>query len=454
MKKPLRILIVEDSEDDTLFLLRELERGGFEPVSERVDSLQSMASALDRRGWDIIVSDHSMPGFGSLDAIRVLKEKELDIPFIVVSGAVGEELAVKAMKAGANDYVMKSQLTRLVPAIERELQEAWDRRSRRKTEEALQRSQQELSDFFDHAAVGLHWEGPEGTILRVNQTELDMLNYSQEEYLGHGIREFHVDEGVAEDILKRLHGGETLNNYEARLRCKSGAIRHVLINANVLWENGKFIRSRCFTRDITEHKHGEEAVAYLAAIVESTDDAVMGTTLEGTILSWNAAAERIYGYAADEVKGRSSSILIPPYRPDELPELYARIQRGERVERYETVRLRKDGTAIDVSLTLSPIKDARGKVIGISAIERDITSRRREEEDRLKLIDELTVALAKIRTLRGLVPICAACKKIRDDRGYWQKVELYVAEHTEAEFTHGLCPDCRLDLYPEYPVKP
>jgi PAS domain S-box-containing protein len=454
MNKSLRVLMVEDSEADALFVMRELKRGGFDPSFERVENSTGLTSALDRQPWDLIISYHSMPGFGSLDALELVKGKELDIPFIVVSGAIGEDMAVKAMKAGASDYLMKSQLTRLVPSIERELREALSRRARRRAEEALRRGQQELTDFFEHAAVGLHWEGPDGMILRVNQAELDILGYTRDEYLGHRISEFCVDEGVAEDILQRLHRGETLDNYEARLRCKGGAIKDVLLNSNVLWEGGKFIHSRCFTRDITERKRGAEAMAYLAAIVESSDDAIIGKTLDGTILSWNKGAERMYGYTADEIKGRSISILIPQYRPEELPEIYARIKRGEQVERYETVRLRKDGASLDVSLSLSPIKDAHGKVIGVSAIERDITLRKREEAERVKLIDDLTKALASIRTLRGLLPICASCKKIRDDGGYWQKVESYITQHTEAEFTHGICPDCMGRLYPEYTIRP
>jgi PAS domain S-box-containing protein len=453
MKKPLRVLVVEDSENDTLFLLRELERGGFEPTFERVASRDALSSALDRQPWDVVISDHSMPGFGSLDAIEVVKKRELDIPFIIVSGAIGEDVAVNAMKAGASDYVMKGKLTRLVPSIERELREAESRRARHKAEEELKRSQQELSDFFEHAAVGLRWEGPDGVILRANQAELDLLGYTRDEYLGHNIAEFHVDEGAAEDILRRLKNGETLNNHAARLRCKNATIKQVLINSNVLWEQGKFIHSRSFTRDVTDRRRAQEALSYLAAIVESSEDAIIGKTLDGTILSWNSGAESMYGYTASEVKGRSISILIPAYRPEELPALYDKIRQGGHIERYETVRMRKDGTAIDVALTLSPIKDAAGTVIGVSTIERDISARKREEEERLRLIQELTDALANIKTLKGLLPICASCKKIRDDHGYWQKVESYISDHTGAEFTHGICPDCMQRLYPEYTIK-
>ena len=452
MNKPLRVVLVEDSEDDAFLLLRELERGGFQPEAERVETLSRLGSALDRQDWDLVISDHSLNGFDSLHALELVKQRKLEIPFIIVSGRIGEDVAVKAMKAGANDYVMKDHLPRLVPSIERELRETQTRRAQKKAEEALLRSEQELNDFFERASVGLQWIGPDGIILRVNQAELDLLGYDHEEYAGQSISKFYADHGVADNLLQRLHAGEVLNNFEARLRCKNGATKHVLINANVLRENGNFIHSRCFTRDITDRKAAEAAQAYLAAIVESSDDAIIGTTLDGVILSWNSGAARMYGYQADEVKGASISLLSPHYRPEEWPQIYARIMQGVNIERFETMRRRKNGAVLEVSLTLSLIKDSHGKVIGVSAIERDITARKKEEEERSQLIGELTQALAKIKTLRGLLPICSCCKKIRDDGGYWQKLESYISEHTQAEFTHGICPDCLEKVYPEYNI--
>jgi PAS domain S-box-containing protein len=131
---------------------------------------------------------------------------------------------------------------------------------RRRADRTLRRSEQLLADFFENAAVGLHWVGPDGTILRANQTELDLLGYSKEEYVGRHIAEFHADPPVIADILNRLQCGECLQGYEARLRCKDGSIRHVLISSNVLWEDGKFIHTRCFTRDVTPQKKAELAL--------------------------------------------------------------------------------------------------------------------------------------------------------------------------------------------------
>jgi two-component system CheB/CheR fusion protein len=142
-------------------------------------------------------------------------------------------------------------------------------------------------------------------------------------------------------------------------------------------------------RDVTERRRAEEANLRLAAIVESSDDAIIGKTLDGIIMSWNAGAERIFGYSAEEVLGRHISILAPPERSDEIPKILERIRSGERIDHYETIRRRKDGQRIRISLTVSPIRDASGKIIGISKIARDITERKRAEEELRKSEEQL-----------------------------------------------------------------
>jgi PAS domain S-box-containing protein len=140
----------------------------------------------------------------------------------------------------------------------------------------------------------------------------------------------------------------------------------------------------------------EAASAYLASIIESCDDAIIGKTLDGIVVSWNPGAERLYGYSAAEMIGRSISLLIPTYRPEELPEIFETIKQGKAVDGLETVRIRKDGTPVEVSLTISPIKDAGGRVVGASTVARDIARRKQEENERLGLIKDLTSALAHV----------------------------------------------------------
>jgi two-component system CheB/CheR fusion protein len=146
-------------------------------------------------------------------------------------------------------------------------------------------------------------------------------------------------------------------------------------------EDGVPVRFVGTAQGITDRKRADEAMLRLAAIVESSEDAIVSKDLNGIIMSWNQGAERIFGYRADEVFRKPVTILIPPDRPNEEPEMLRRIRQGQRVEHYETVRRRKDGTLIDVSLTVSPVKDPKGRIIGVSKIARDITKQKRTERD-------------------------------------------------------------------------
>lgn len=138
----------------------------------------------------------------------------------------------------------------------------------KRVERALLRNEAQLTDFFENSAIGLHWVGPDGTVLRVNQAELDMLGYAREEYEGHRISKFHIDQNAIEDVLARLQDGEVLQDYEARLRCKDGGIKYVRINSSVYREDEKFIHTRCFTRDITERKRSESRLTLQYAITK------------------------------------------------------------------------------------------------------------------------------------------------------------------------------------------
>ena len=180
---------------------------------------------------------------------------------------------------------------------------------RKVAEEELLRSEQELTDFFENATIGLHWVGADGTILRANRTELDMLGYSQEEYVGRPIADFHADEEVICDILQRLKGGEKLAEYPARLRCKDGSIKDVLIDSSVLWQDGRFVRTRCFTRDVTERKRAEDRVREqeqrTRTILESVTDAFFGLGRDWRFTYVNRQAEALLGRTRDDLLGKN-----------------------------------------------------------------------------------------------------------------------------------------------------
>jgi len=147
MKIPIRVLIIEDSEDDKELMLDELRQGGYNPEYLRVDTSEALIGALDKQIWDIILSDYSMPDFDGLMALQIVKKRGLDIPFIIISGTIGEDVAVTAMKSGVHDYILKGNLKRLVPAVERELKDAEVRRQRQKAEVALKKKVDELENL-------------------------------------------------------------------------------------------------------------------------------------------------------------------------------------------------------------------------------------------------------------------------------------------------------------------
>src|ERR687897_2758762 len=171
MGMPLKVLLVEDSEDDALLLMRMLRRGGYDPAWERVDTAAAMEAALDGHSWDLVISDHSMPAFSSSAALGLLRRKGfLDVPFIIVSGRIGEDAAVAAMKAGAHDYLMKDNLARLNTAIERELREAEVRRERRRAEEKYR-------SIFENAVEGIFQTTLDGRFVTANPALARMFGY-------------------------------------------------------------------------------------------------------------------------------------------------------------------------------------------------------------------------------------------------------------------------------------
>jgi PAS domain S-box-containing protein len=325
--RPLRVLLVEDSAPDAELLVRHLESSGYDLRHQRVSNAARMEEALDGEQWDLVLCDYTLPNFSVVQAIELLKKKKLDLPFIVVSGTIGEKLAVEVMKAGAHDFIVKDNLTRLAPAIDRELREAKVRAQR------------------------------------------------------------------AADL---------------------------------------------------------EKLFYLAAIVDSTGEAIVSQNLDGIITTWNAGARQLFGYTEEEAVGQSVFLIIPESLRSTRDEIFEKLRAGKPIEPFETKRLRKDGVEVDVYLAISPIKGVDGRLVGASAISYDITERKKMEEERTKMIQQLNETLSKVRTLSGLLPICANCKKIRDDKGYWQKLETFVHEHSDAEFSHSICPDCMEKLYPDF----
>lgn len=228
---------------------------------------------------------------------------------------------------------------------------------------------------LDSITVPMHVVDREGVIRYANQADLDLLGYEQEHYVGRSIADFHVREADARELIDLLRQGEELQDHEVTLRHRNGASRVVLITTGIHHGDDADL-IQCFPRDVTEQRAAEERDARLAAIVQSSDDAIIAKRLDGIITSWNPAAERLYGYTAEEAIGQRVSFIMPDDMEDEFPTIMGRLVRGERIDHYETVRVTKDGRRVHVSISIAPIRNSSGRLVGASAIARDITERR------------------------------------------------------------------------------
>ncbi len=242
----------------------------------------------------------------------------------------------------------------------------------------------------------------DGTILSWNKGAERIYGYTAEEVIGRHVS-ILVPEGRPDEIpniLDRLRRGERIDHFETVRRKKDGTLIHVSLSVSPLSdEKGQIIGASAISRDVTEHNRFREERNFLASIVDSSEDAVLSKDLNGTILSWNKGAERLYGYTLEEMVGRHVSVLVPPDRLAEIPEFMRLIAEGESIEQYETIRLTKDGTRIDISLTVSPVVNAAGRIVAASAIARNITSRKRSEQEKNRLLRDLTDSLAQKNVL-------------------------------------------------------
>lgn len=265
---PLRVLIVEDAEDDALLLVRTLRQAGYDLACEQVDTGEAMAAALTEREWDVVISDYSMPNFSALAALEVLKQSGLDIPFIVLSGNIGEETAVESMRAGAHDYVMKGHTARLLPAIDRELREAASRRQRRRAEETLLESEQRFRSIFLNAITGMATLSADGRFLQVNPAFCKMLQCSETELVGKFTYDFTHPSDIA--LTRRLFseaaaGQRQAVDYEKRFLCKNGDTLWAHVSTCWLYDDQQQV-TYCISlvHDITPHLQAQQEIRQLA----------------------------------------------------------------------------------------------------------------------------------------------------------------------------------------------
>jgi two-component system, cell cycle sensor histidine kinase and response regulator CckA len=397
MGRPIRLLLAEDSEMDADLVLRELKRAGFEPTIERIETREAMMDALHRQTWDLILCDYSMPRFSAPDAFSVLKATGLDIPFIIVSGTVGEEAAVEAMKMGVQDYLLKGRLARLAPAIDRELREREGRSARRQAEDALRRSEERYRALFESTPLPM-WvtDAISETFLAVNEAAVRHYGYSREEFavltLGQ-LRMANHEPPLRETFSLESPPAASTEQH----RKKDGSSILVETFVHDLDFAGERARLQAI-HDVTERVLAEERLRHseerFRLLVEGVQDHAIFTLDEsGRVTTWNIGAERMLGYTAAEVDGTSSEVFYT--REDRERGYPARaLDRAKAEGRHEEegLRLRKDASQFWANVVITAMGDQDSGLRGFGLVIRDFTERRRAEEALRKTEEQLRQA--------------------------------------------------------------
>lgn len=366
------ILVVDDTPDNLELIAFQLRNAGYE-VLTATNGEEGFEIARQQRP-NLVISDVTMPYLDGIEMSRMIRAdaEMFTIPVLLVSALrKGTKSIVDGLQSGAFDYLEAPyELKHLLAKVDRLLEVNHGAIALRESEERYRLLVEQASDgiliFDEH-----------GNFLEVNARICEILGYECDELVQHNIREFiPAEEFITHPLrMAELLTGKTVLS-ERRARRKDGTRVLVEISAK-MFEDG---RMQAIIRDITERRRAEETRAQLATIVESSDDAIIGKSLDGIITNWNRGAEKMYGYSAQEIVGHPVSIIIPPELQYELPMVLEKIRNGKSIRHYETVRIHKDGQRIEVSITVSPIKDDDGKVTGAAIIASDITERKHAEE--------------------------------------------------------------------------
>ncbi len=380
---PLRVLIIGDTEDDAVLMTRELTRSGHDLVTERVTGDAGLRAALERP-WDIALSDYSLPHFNALEALAIVQQHDPDLPFILVSGTIGEERAVEAMRRGARDYVMKDNLARLSAVVERELREVGERRKRKQAEQTVTR----LGKILDQSPVEIYIMDPVSLrFLQVNQTALHNLGYSLEEMQRMSaldIKPEFTRRHFAEISAPLLNGTRDQIRFETPHRRKDGTTypAEVQLQYSSSGTEPVFV---AVIQDITERKQAEDALfrekERAQVTLQSIGDAVVTTDAQGLVTYLNPVAERLTGWGNDEAQGQPlprvfNAIHEDTRAPLECPALQTLRERRIIEISAHTLLIRRDGVEFSVEDSTAPIFNRGGEIIGTVLVFHDVSHTR------------------------------------------------------------------------------
>lgn len=397
MPRPLRVLYLYDEPNDVLMIEYALHRAGFIPVGVRLRTLSEYLSLLDIN-LDVIFSDWKLENFSGLQALRLLQERGLDVPFIFVAAVLDDEKAVEAVRQGADDYVFKERLGRLGPAVACALERRLFRRAQQETQRqiarlaAIVRSSEDAIFSIDLAGLVTDW----------NPGAERLYGYKAVEILGQHVSCLVPEERLEEltTVIQRILQGEHIPSYETQRRRKDGSLVEVSVTVSPLHDAaGQVVGISAIAQDITARKRAEEAArrqeARQLAIVEAALDAIITIDAAGQIVAFNAAAERIFGYRRQEALGRpAGELLVPPALREQYQHWLERAVAGALHPvncRNETTLLRSDGTEFPAELTIAYLPGEEPPLL--TAFIRDLTDFKKIESQRLQLTRQLELLL-------------------------------------------------------------
>lgn len=389
MGTTIRVLHLDDSQGgaELVVMALEMQKTEFSATVQYVQNQEQFTAALVTRDFDIILSDYRMPGFDGEQALRVAQERCPEIPFIMVTGELGEERVIETLQRGATDYVLKDRIFRLIPAMKRALEGAEIQRRRREVEEALRISEERFSAAFRASPDPFIISKKEdGTILDVNEAFLRLFGMERSKAVGRNTLDLKLfaHPPDRDEALARLERDGNLRNFETLVRGTTGEERCVLLSAEQMeLEGGPALVS--VLHDVTEQKRAEEALRESEQRLRATfNNAALGIVEADVNARFLAANDRIcsiLGYSRDELLRMTVHELTAPEDRAESDVLNARLLAGEiELFEYEKRYLRRDGTPIWVHLTVSGVRDAAGKVVRAIGTVEDISARKKAEE--------------------------------------------------------------------------